>query len=300
VGFETVTIDPAPLEAAWRHGRRRGDTRPVPPFEVRRVVAGDDTTFVIRQSKHLTYEAPFLHLLVGTDRALLLDTGAVADPSVCSVREVVDALLPSGFPLVVAHTHGHGDHVAGDGHFAGRPSTVVVGRDEEAAIGGWGFTSWPEEVVTFDLGDRPLEVTGIPGHHPTSVAVHDPRTRTLYTGDTVYPGRLYAADPTLFAASIGRLAAFASERPVDRVLGCHIELRRGGGDYPLGARYQPDEVPFPLTMADLLQVAEGVRWASGRRGVHHLGPAILWNEPCRLATAHHLLRLLLARVRGIG
>jgi glyoxylase-like metal-dependent hydrolase (beta-lactamase superfamily II) len=295
----TVTVDPAPLDAPWRHGRRRGDDRPAPPFEVRRVVATDETTYVIRQSKDLTYEAPFLHLLVGDDRALLLDTGDVLDPGVCSVREVVDALLPPGMPLVVAHTHGHGDHVAGDAHFTGRPATTVVGRDERAAIEGWGFTSWPDE-VTFELGGRPLQVLGIPGHHPTSVAVHDPRTRTLYTGDSVYPGRLYATDPLLFAASIERLVAFASERPVERVLGCHIELRRGGGDYPVGSRYQPDEVAFPMTMADLTQIAHGVRAARGRRGVHHLGPAILWNGPCRAAALQHHARLLLARVRGIG
>jgi hypothetical protein len=55
-----------------------------------------------------------------------------------------------------------------------------------------------------------------------------------------------------------------------------------------------------MTMADLLRVADGVRLAAGRRGVHHLGPAILWNEPCRLATAQQLLRLLLARARGTG
>jgi glyoxylase-like metal-dependent hydrolase (beta-lactamase superfamily II) len=264
------------------------------------VVPDDDTTYVIRQSKDLTYEAPFLHLLVGDERALLLDTGDVADPAVCSVRDLVDALLPPGLPLVVAHTHGHGDHVAGDGHFAGRPRTTVVGRDERAASDGWGFTAWPEQVVVFDLGGRPLEVTGIPGHHPTSVAVHDPRTRTLYTGDTVYPGRLYAKDPALFAASIERLVAFAAARPVDRVLGCHIELRRGGGDYPVGSRYQPDEVAYPMTMSDLLTVRTGVRAAGGRPGVHHLGPAILWNEPCRAARRGHRVRLALARVRGQG
>jgi hydroxyacylglutathione hydrolase len=296
----TITLDPAPLEAPWRHGHRRGEAPTAPPFEVRRVVAGDHTTFVIRQSKDLTYEAPFLHLLVGDERALLLDTGAVEDAALCSVREVVDLLLPPGLPLVVAHTHGHGDHVAGDAQLAARPGTTVVGRDQPAALAGWGFTGWPEEVVTFDLGRRPLEVTGIPGHHPTSVAVHDPRTRTLYTGDSVYPGRLYAADPSLFAASLARLVAFAAARPVDRVLGCHIELRRGGGDYPVGSRYQPDEVAFPMTMAELVRIGAGVRAASARPGVHDLGPAILWNGPCRFAVVRHRARLALDRIRGIA
>ena len=293
-----LTVDPAPLEAPWSHGHRRGDRRTDPPFQVRRVRPGDDTTFVARQSKDLTYEAPFLHLLVGTERALLLDTGAVADPDRCSVRDLVDELLPSGLPLLVAHTHGHGDHVAGDAQLADRPDTVVIGRDEAAAVAGWGFTAWPDEVVTLDLGGRPLAVTGIPGHHPTSVAVHDPHTRTLYTGDSAYPGRLYAVDPALFAASMERLADFASSRPVDRVLGCHVELRRGGGDYPVGCTYQPDEAPFPLTSADLLRIRDGVRAAGGRPGVHDLGPAILWNGPCYPAVARQLARLAYGWLRG--
>ncbi len=70
-----------------------------------------------------------------------------------------------GYQLVVAHTHGHGDHVAGDEHFADRPDTTVVAREVEAVREFFGFTDWPGEVVTFDLGGRVLEITGIPGHH---------------------------------------------------------------------------------------------------------------------------------------
>lgn len=86
------------------------------------VVRVDDDTFILRQSKDLNYEGPFLYLLCGTERAILLDTGAVASGG---VRQTVDSLLRDrerdtpGYQLVVAHTHGHGDHVAGDGDFAG-------------------------------------------------------------------------------------------------------------------------------------------------------------------------------------
>lgn len=290
-----TTIDPRPVDAPWIHGQRRGRGPADPPLQVR---ALDDATYVLRQSKSVTFEAPFLFLLVGTRRALLLDTGAVAERERCDVRGAVDDLVPAGLPLVVAHTHGHGDHVAGDPQLADRPDTIVVGRDHAAALAGWGFTDWPEEVVGFDLGDRVLQVTGIPGHHPTSVAVCDPRTRTLLTGDSVYPGRLYAADPTAFAASLERLVDFARERPVDRLLGCHVELRRDGRDYALGCRWQPDEVPLPMTMADLLTVRDGVRAAAGRPGVHHIGPAILWNGPCYPQVVRQVARTVAGRVRG--
>src|SRR5215468_6475 len=100
----------------------------------------DEATVILRQAKSLNYEAPFLFLLFGEERALLLDTGAEADPRRFSLRETIDGLVAHwldqhprpGYALVVAHSHGHGDHVAADGQFADRPDTVVVGRDLEA------------------------------------------------------------------------------------------------------------------------------------------------------------------------
>jgi hydroxyacylglutathione hydrolase len=178
------------LEVQWRHGVRRRKDSTEPKIQVHRY---DEHTFILRQSKTASYEAPFLYLLFGNERALLLDTGAVADPARCPVRETVDGLIESwlaahpraSYGLVVAHTHGHGDHVAGDGQFDGRPDTTVVARDQDSVAGFFGFTSWPEQVVELDLGGRVLEVTGIPGHHAASMAMYDPWTGCLLTGDTV-------------------------------------------------------------------------------------------------------------------
>ena len=65
------------LPARSIHGAPPGVRCQDPPLQVHRF---DEHTFVLRQSKAVTYEAPFLYLLFGNDRALLLDTGAVADP----------------------------------------------------------------------------------------------------------------------------------------------------------------------------------------------------------------------------
>ena len=292
---DSVLRDDQPLGAPWIHGHRRGEPDRDPVLQVRAV---DEATYVIRQSKSVTFEAPFLYLILGSERALLLDTGAVRSADVCPVRRCVDDLLPAGLPLVVAHTHGHGDHVAGDEQFAGRPATTVVGRDLAAARAAWGFSRWPDEVVTFDLGGRVLEVTGIPGHQESAIAVFDPRTGVLLPGDSVYPGRLYAPDAGLFAASTERLVAFAEQRPVTQVLGCHIELGRGGVEYPTGTRYQPDEVPLPMSMEDLIAVRDGVRRAAGRPGVHDVGPARLWNGPCYPALARQAAQLAWGRLLG--
>jgi len=163
----------------------------------------------------------------------------------------------------------------------------------------WRVEAW-EGTVSFHLlyGDRPLDVTGIPGHHETSVAVFDTQTGSLFTGDTVYPGRLYAADPLDFLASLERLVDFAADRPVQRVLGCHIEMGRDGSDFPVGCRHQPDEVPLPLSPTDLVTIRDATRAAGGRSGVYPAGPALLWNGPCRRATARQLARLLIGRLRG--
>ena len=53
------------------------------------VQALDADTFVIRQSVKTNFEAPFLYLLFGRDRALLIDTGAGG----LRVRPTVDRLI---------------------------------------------------------------------------------------------------------------------------------------------------------------------------------------------------------------
>jgi hydroxyacylglutathione hydrolase len=263
------------LEVSWIHGSKDRRRPTDPPIQVHRY---DPDTVLLRQSKDVHFEAPFLFLLIGRDGALLLDTGATEDDQ---VRRAVDGLLadrPAGYQLVVAHTHGHGDHVAGDAGFAERPDTTVVGRDVEAVRTFFGFADWPNDVVGFDLGDRMLELTGIPGHHPASIAVYDPHSRLLFTGDTVLPGRLYVADMAAYVDSLRRLVEFAEARPVAHVLGCHIEMTVAPGrDYFPGCRYQPHEPPLEMTVGQLRAVREAAISVADRPGVHRFDDFIVYN-----------------------
>ncbi|MGF1426731.1 MBL fold metallo-hydrolase [Kitasatospora sp. LaBMicrA B282] len=274
----------------WIHGVPSAKQRAgAPRLQVHR---HDEHTVIIRQSKTTDYEAPFVFLLFGNDRALLLDTGATADPELFPLRSCVDGLVEEWlaahprerYGLVVAHTHGHGDHVAGDPQFADRADTTVVGRDEQAVRAFFGFgADWPRTSVRFDLGGRELEVIGSPGHHPSAVTVYDPWTGILLTGDTVLPGRLYAPDFPAFLATLDRLVEFTGTRPVTHVLGCHVELgSRPGAEYPIGASYQPDERAPELTVAQLVAVRDAARAVAGRRGVHRYDDFVLYNEPRRL------------------
>jgi glyoxylase-like metal-dependent hydrolase (beta-lactamase superfamily II) len=233
--------------APWIHGSASGDAAD-PPVQVQRA---DDDTFVLRQSKSAHFEAPFVYLLLGDDRALLVDTGATEDSA---LRDAVDAILAErersrpGYALIVGHSHAHGDHRAGDGSFAGRPHTTVVGTDLAALCAFFGLGDDLSTVVELDLGGRVLEVVRIPGHHATSIAVFDERTGWLLTGDTVYKGRLYIDDAPAFVATMARLERFAAQRAVTAVLGCHIEMTTTPGvDYPRGTLWQPDEPPLALT-----------------------------------------------------
>ncbi|WP_329569644.1 MBL fold metallo-hydrolase [Kitasatospora sp. NBC_01266] len=280
------------LAVSWIHGapgRRPADD---PAIQIHHY---DEHTVILRQSKSVNYEAPFIFLLFGNDRALLLDTGATADPDLFPLRATVDRLIAewldrnpaehdegrAPYELVIAHTHGHGDHVAADAQFADRPATTVVPREVEAVRSFFGLgDNWPLAKATFDLGGRVLEILASPGHHQAAITSYDPWTGLLFTGDTVLPGRLYVADSAAFLASMERLVAFAGTRPVTHVLGCHVEMnRRPGGEYPIGAGYQPDERALEMTVDQLTAIRDAAAALAGRRGVHRFDDFILYNEP---------------------
>jgi len=263
---------------------------------------------MLRQSKLLTYESPFLYLFFGGHTALLLDTGAVKDLSAMPLRQTVDQLIESrlkqhphdNYRLIVAHTHGHADHVNGDAQFADRANTTVVGKDLASVVRFLGISRWPEDMVELDLGSRPLMVTGCPGHHEASIAVYDPLTRFLLTGDTVYPGRLYVNDIAAFVDSLDRLVTMSEQRPVSWVMGCHIEMTRTPGvDYPIGTRYQPDEPPLEMTVEQLRQVRDHARAIKDRPGVHVFDDVIIFNGRCVTGIVKQLMRANGARLRAM-
>jgi glyoxylase-like metal-dependent hydrolase (beta-lactamase superfamily II) len=284
------------LDVQWCHGVRPGSADTEPPIQVH---GYDEHTFVLRQSKVVTYEAPFLYLFFGNSRAVLVDTGATNDPGRCPVRETVDRLVTrwralhvrASYPLVVIHTHGHDDHVAGDPQFEGRPETTVVGKDRQSVADFFGFTRWPDEVVRFDLGGRVLEITGTPGHDDSSISIVDPWSGFLLTGDTVYPGRLYVQDMAGFIDSLGRLVRLAESRQVRRVMGCHIEMSRTPGrDYPHGTTYQPREPPLQMTVDQLRAVRDGAALVARSPGAHVFDDFAIFNGPCRGAIARQVIR----------
>jgi hydroxyacylglutathione hydrolase len=302
----TVDFSAAPvggsLDVRWIHGGPVAKRCADPPIQVHRY---DPHTVIMRQSKAVHFEAPFLFLLFGNERALLLDTGATADPGPFPLRSTVDGLVADwlaehpreSYELVVAHTHGHGDHKAGDPQFGDRPHTTVVAPDLDAVRAYFGFTDWPDRNVHFDLGGRVLEIAAIPGHHPASIATYDPWTGWLLTGDTVLPGRLLVPDFPAFTDSLDRMVALTRARPVTHVLGCHVEMTgRSGRDFPFAATYQPGEVPLQLTVADLAAARDAAAAVAARPGVHRYDRFVIFNGRCRGAMPGYVVRALWARL----
>jgi hydroxyacylglutathione hydrolase len=274
-------------EPGWIHGAPSRGQCTDPAIQVHQ---SDRHTFILRVSKAVSFEAPFIFLLFGNERAVLFDSGPSADAAKLPLRRTVDELVGAwlaehpreDYELVVAHTHGHHDHRDGDPQFAGRPRTTVVGHTAEDVSAFFGFTDWPAQVVRFDLGGRVLELTGTPGHHRASVTVYDPWTGFLLTGDTIMPGRLYAKEYADFLQSMDRVAEFAAQRDVTRVLGCHIEMSRTPGrDYPAGSTYQPDEVPLRLPAVRIAEIRDAAR-AATRPGVYVHDDFIIWNGGQRI------------------
>ena len=251
-------VAPGPRFAHWIDGT--GATEPETQVQP---IDGD--SFVIRQSVKTNFEAPFLYLLFGHDRALLIDSGAGG----LKVRPTIDRLIDAwrarhgGRPvhLVVAHSHGHSDHHAGDDEFRNRPDTDVVGLKTEEVASYFRLQDWPNRAGRFDFGGRMLDIIPTPGHQPAHIMLYDARTRLLFSGDMLYPGRLYVPVNQFetFRASSARLAAFARAHPIRALLGAHIEMTTTPGqDYPMKASAHPSEHPLALPASSIEELNQAV------------------------------------------
>jgi glyoxylase-like metal-dependent hydrolase (beta-lactamase superfamily II) len=273
----------APHFAHWIDGTTTSE----PETQVQAI---DADTFVIRQSVKTNFEAPFLYLLFGKDRALLIDSGAGG----LKVRPTVDRLVDEWrtrhgdrpIRLVVAHSHGHGDHHAGDDEFRNRPDTDVVGLAPEEVAAFFHIANWPSDIARYDLGGRVLDIVPTPGHQPAHIMIYDTRTQLLFSGDMLYPGRLYVPLDTFdaFRASADRLASFAATHPVRALLGAHIEMTTTAGqDYPMEAATHPSEHPLALPPAAIGELQQAVAKAGPTPTIDRHADFIVYPVPPRPA-----------------
>ncbi len=228
--------------------------------------------FILRQSGCIHYEKPFLYLIFGRDKALLEDTGAGMVDSATIVQSLMAEWAKRNnktgpVPLIVVHSHSHGDHVAGDPGFIGKPNVQFVAAKVDAIQQAFGVKNWPTDLGSVDLGNRVIDLIPIPGHDVAGIALYDRQTGVLLTGDSFYPGRLYVGDAEFpaFVASHRRLVEFTKDKPVANILGTHIEQTSTPFvDYPRGTVYQPDEHTLELSRGTLLELDEALTRLNGK------------------------------------
>ena len=204
----------------------------------------DPDTSILSEYRH--WEETHSYLLLGRDRALLLDTGL----GVGDLRREVEALTDR--PVTVALTHVHWDHIGGCGQFAA-PAVHAAEADwlrhfplPEAAVrrqlcakaplfpAGFSpenhrvFSGEPGRVLRdgdiIDLGGRQVQVLHTPGHSPGHCCYYEAVRGRLYAGDLLYRGCLDAFYPTTspedFLSSLERIAAL----PLREILPGHHAL----------------------------------------------------------------------------
>jgi hydroxyacylglutathione hydrolase len=243
---------PGSLPVQWNIGAEDCAKSSQPPLQVH---AYEPQTFILRQNLCASFEGNFIYLLIGSDKALLIDTGAIADSQEMPLAKTIRELLPDKdhqkLPLLVVHTHRHLDHRAGDPQFTALPSVQVVPIDLDGVRAFFGFNNWPNGIAHLDLGGRTVDVIPTPGHNQTHLAFYDERTGILFSGDFLMPGRLLIEDAAAYRESALRVVDFLKTRSLTSILGGHIELDTAGHALRFGSHYHPNEHRLELARDDL-------------------------------------------------
>ena len=267
------------MDVHWQPGAKDCSATPDAPLQVH---AYNLQTFILRLSLCVDSEANFIYLLIGSELALLIDTGAEADPQKLPLARQVLELLPAKnngkLPLLVVHTHRHLDHRAGDPQFQSLPAVEVVPTEDNAMRQRLGFTDWPNDVVQLDLGGRTVDVIPTPGHDPTHIGFYDRQTGLLFSGDFLLPGRLVINDLAAVRKSARRVVEFFLTRPLTHILGAHIELAVEGNAFGMGSQYHPNEHRLELSKEDLLALPTALDHFNGFYAKY---PAYILTNPIR-------------------
>ena len=273
-----VRESPAPgnLRFTWIHGSVSAKANTDVRIQVHRY---NEHTYILRQNPAIHWEAPFMYLLMGNERAVLLDTGATEEEEFFPLRETVDKVLRRWSSaqnvempeLLVLPLGSDQSQTAALGQFANKPNTTVIspGSGERASL------------VTqqqLDLGGRVLSVIPTPGLDASSITLYDPWSDLLLTGNAFYPGRLVIRDFQAYRNSLDSLVQFMYEESVSYVFGGRIEMtNRPGLDHRLRSNYRPGEHSLQLEPQLLETALQAVNLINGETDIRILDDFILMN-----------------------
>lgn len=199
-------------------------------FEVYEVAPG---VFAIYEP--FQWQEVISYLIVGTDAALLFDTGN----GIAKIRPVVDQLTDK--PVRVLNSHSHFDHIGGNHEFdeilsmgtefsrdkarGARSEQISTEVSQEALCKALPDGVTPQNHQTrpystsatikdgdvLDIGGREIEVLHVPGHTDDAIALLDRNAGLLWSGDSFYEGPIWLffpeTDLAAYRQSVARLAA---------------------------------------------------------------------------------------------
>lgn len=138
----------------------------------------------------------FMYLIIGTDKAMLIDSGYGEGDLRQFVEEITDK------PVMVVNTHGHFDHTGGNAWWEDvwmtRDTALEARRTfspiQEEWLSAKPHKDYKEHYVSdgdiLDIGGREIEVIEIPAHNEGSIALLDKKNRLLFVGDELEGGQV--------------------------------------------------------------------------------------------------------------
>jgi glyoxylase-like metal-dependent hydrolase (beta-lactamase superfamily II) len=192
----------------------------------------------------------FMTVIVGEEKALLLDTGYGIGRLNETVAQITD------LPLIVVNSHGHLDHVLGNrffgeaylhpadlqvyqqhttqerkhsvvGMLSAGPELFPADFSSEAYLSEFKTEVLPiDEGDVFDLGGVSLTVVHAPGHTPGGIALLDDRDRLLLVGDAASPHVwMFLQESTNIATYIQSLQKLQNlGNQYDRIIASHVPV----------------------------------------------------------------------------
>jgi len=279
ISFDRETAAPGNLRFTWIHGSLSAKANTDVRVQVHRY---NEHTYILRQNPATHWEAPFMYLLMGNERAVLLDAGATEEAEYFPLRETVDRIITRwaaanqiAIPeLIVLPLGSDQSQLGAIGQFDNRPNTQVVAPNEEARTQLLG-SGWSESGA-LDLGGRSLEILPTPGLDSAAISLYDPWSQLMFTGNAFYPGRLVIRDFRAYRQSLKGLVELSDTKPIDMVFGGRIEMTsQPGMDYRLRANYRPNERALELGPRHLELALQAVTLINGTTDIRILNDFIL-------------------------
>ena len=188
-----------------------------------------------------------LYLILGKEKALLIDTGTGLFP----LKHLVDNLIENK-DLIVLNTHSHFDHRGSNDEFEeiyvhnmevkelSEPFDLSFLRESSPKIVKQydknNFILKPAKVIkgikegfVFNLGNITIKVIHTPGHSPGSITLLTNK-KELFTGDTAHYGTMYLPKRKkfpIFIASLQRMLDLCMQNGIQELFPSHEQFPVG-------------------------------------------------------------------------